>query len=171
MKLMRSLRNANFTLVGTSRRGLRLMTWKHCTRRFMLPFVLILPWQNQPRNLRRSTRGIISRSVEHRCVGRDGRCQVRADIVLREPSLFVVFSILQCMMNYIVEVSKCIQDCRKLITPSVEDGHSPSELVSINYIPFTIGWDPWKHEELVRNVFQCTRTHNSLSFSFQTFYR
>ncbi|XP_048563403.1 uncharacterized protein LOC125543940 [Triticum urartu] len=132
MKLMRSLRNANFTLVGTSRRGLRLMTWKHCTRRFMLPFVLILPWQNQPRNLRRSTRGIISRSVE---------------------------------------VSKCIQDCRKLITPSVEDGHSPSELVSINYIPFTIGWDPWKHEELVRNVFQCTRTHNSLSFSFQTFYR
>ncbi|XP_037409659.1 uncharacterized protein LOC119272233 [Triticum dicoccoides] len=56
MKLMRSLINANFTLVGTSRRGLRLMTWKHCTRRFMLPFVLILPWQNQPRNLQRRTR-------------------------------------------------------------------------------------------------------------------
>ncbi|XBI01106.1 hypothetical protein VPH35_129951 [Triticum aestivum] len=54
---MRRLRSANFTLVGTSRRGLRLMTWKHCTRRFMLPFVLILPWQNQPRNLRRRTRG------------------------------------------------------------------------------------------------------------------
>ena len=45
------------------------------------------------------------RHLRHRCVGRDGRCQVRADIVLREPSLFVVFSILQCMMNYIVEFS------------------------------------------------------------------
>uniref|UniRef100_A0A8R7UJN9 Uncharacterized protein n=1 Tax=Triticum urartu TaxID=4572 RepID=A0A8R7UJN9_TRIUA len=54
---MKNLRSTNFTLVSTSRRGLRLMTWKHCTRRFMLPFVLILPWQNKPRNLRRRTRG------------------------------------------------------------------------------------------------------------------
>uniref|UniRef100_A0A8R7QIS4 Uncharacterized protein n=1 Tax=Triticum urartu TaxID=4572 RepID=A0A8R7QIS4_TRIUA len=61
---MKNLRSTNFTLVSTSRRGLRLMTWKHCTRRFMLPFVLILPWQNKPRNLRRRTRGIISGSVE-----------------------------------------------------------------------------------------------------------
>lgn len=35
----------------------------------------------------------------------DGRCQVRADIVLTEPGLCVVFSILQRMMNYTVEFS------------------------------------------------------------------
>lgn len=38
--------------------------------------------------------------LRQRGVGHDGRCQVRVDIVLTEPGLCVVFSILQCMTNY-----------------------------------------------------------------------
>ncbi|KAM3331044.1 hypothetical protein ACQJBY_027242 [Aegilops geniculata] len=39
-------------------------------------------------------------------LGRDARRQVRVDIVLMEPGLCVVFSILQRMMNYTLEFSR-----------------------------------------------------------------
>ena len=56
--LMRSPRSTRLTSVSTSRRELRLMKWKLCTRRSMLPSVPILAWPSQQRCHQRSTRGI-----------------------------------------------------------------------------------------------------------------